>query len=72
MKEVINSVGIIFSIIGTILTLWTIFITKTEKVAIWGDPYEIRKNFIKEKRRVIIGSILICIGGILQIISQFV
>ena len=49
MKEWINSVGIINSLIGTIMTLWTIFITKVENVAIWGDPDKIRKDFLKEK-----------------------
>ena len=72
MKGIINSVGIILSIIGTIMTLWTIFITKIEKVATWGDPDEIKENFLKEKKRVIIGSGLIIVGGLLQIICQFI
>ena len=54
------------------MTLWTIFITKIEKVATWGDPDEIKENFLKEKKRVIIGSGLIIVGGLLQIICQFI
>lgn len=65
-----NIIGIIFSTMGTILTLWTVFITKD--AGTWGELAKRKDEFPKEKKRVIIGCGMIIIGAILQIISTVV
>ena len=67
----INSIGIVLAISGTILTLWTTFVTKAETAGTWGELADRPKTFPKEKRRVVLGCLLIALGGVFQIISQF-
>lgn len=59
--------GIVFQTIGTILTLWSIFITKN--AGTWGELYRRHEEFPKEKQRVIMGCVMIIIGAALQIIG---
>ncbi len=42
-----NIIGIIFSTMGTILTLWTVFITKD--AGTWGELAKRKDEFPKEK-----------------------
>lgn len=69
--KIVNSIGIVLTVIGTVLTLWTVFITNPTSVGTWGEPLDRAKAFPKEKRRVIVGCSLIVLGGVLQIVSQF-
>ena len=57
--------------IGTIFSLWSILSTKFNYVgtADWYDRQQ--ENFKKDKRKVIIGTILIVIGSMFQIVEAF-
>ena len=68
----INVVGIILTTTGTILTLWTILMMDKKKAGTWGEFEERHIEFPKEQRKVRIGCVGIAIGGLLQIIGQFV
>lgn len=72
ISKVLISVGIMFSMIGTILTLWTTFSTSIKSAGTWSELANRHAKFPKEKRRVIIGTIVILIGGLLQIIGTFI
>ena len=72
MKNLINSLGIAITVIGTVLTLWTTFITKTSEAGTHGEMARRHEVFPKEKKRVVVGCCLIIIGGMAQIISQFI
>lgn len=72
MKEsYINALGIFLTTVGTVFTLWTVLMTHNEYAGTWNELSNRNKEFPKEKRRVVIGCIMIVIGGILQIIGQF-
>lgn len=72
MSKYINTAGIIFAMIGTIFSLWSVLRTKGDYVgtAYWFDHQ--REDFKKNKRKVIAGTILIVIGSVFQIISVFI
>lgn len=72
MDKCFTIIGLILSVFGTILTLWTMFITSKKVAGTWGELASRNESFPKEKRRAIIGCILIAIGGLLQIIGQLV
>lgn len=71
MNKYINTAGIIFVMIGTIFSLWSVLRTKDDYVgtAYWLDHQQ--DDFKKNKRKVIAGTILIIIGSAFQIISVF-
>lgn len=72
MGKCFTIIGLILSVFGTILTLWTTFITSKKYAGTWKELASRNKSFPKEKSRVIFGCILISIGGLLQIIGQLV
>lgn len=60
-------VGIFLVMIGTIFSLWSILSTKTEDVGTaWKEDHK-QDDFRKDKRKVIIGTILIIVGSMFQI-----
>ena len=67
----INASGIILTTVGTILTLWTIMTTDKKKAGTLGELEERHKVFPKEQRKVRIGCAVIGVGGLLQIVGQF-
>lgn len=69
INKLVVIIGILFVAIGTLFSLWTILITnkKYYGTALWHD--RLHKEFAKEKNRVIIGTILILLGSLLQIIG---
>lgn len=69
--KVLTATGIVFSIVGTILTLWTTFLTSTKYAGTWHEMPNRHSEFPKEKKRIIIGAIVIAVGGVLQIIGLF-
>lgn len=69
--KVLTATGIVFSIVGTILTLWTTFLTSTKYAGTWNEMSNRHSEFPKEKKRIIIGAIVIAVGGVLQIIGLF-
>ena len=72
MSKLLNSVGIALSIVGTVITLWTLLTTKNSEAGTWGELAERQEKFPKEKKKVKIGIAVITIGGSSQIVSQFV
>ena len=71
MSKYISIVGIILVMIGPIFSLWSILGTKENYVgtADWFNHQQ--ENFKKDKKKVIIGTILIITGSFLQIIVMF-
>lgn len=71
MSKYTSIVGIILVMIGTIFSLWSILGTKGNYVgtADWFNHQQ--ENFKKDKKKVIIGTILIITGSFLQIIVMF-
>ena len=65
------AIGITISVIGTVFTLWTVMTTQSKTAGTWGELADRHKQFPKEKRRVIIGCVLIALGGAAQIAGQF-
>jgi len=72
MSKYISIAGIILVMIGTIFSLWSILGTKSNYVQTmdWFDHQQ--ENFKKDKKKVIIGTVLIVTGSILQIIGLFI
>ena len=71
MSKFLGVVGILSVVVGTIFSLWSILGTKCNYVgtAHWYDHQQ--ESFTKDKRKVIIGTILIIAGSIFQIIGLF-
>lgn len=71
MSKILSAIGILLVIAGTIFSLWSILGTKGNDVgtAYWHDYQQ--EGFKKDKRKVIIGTILIIIGSMFQIIGLF-
>lgn len=71
MSKILSAIGIIFIMIGTIFSLWSILGTKGNYVgtANWFNHQQ--ENFKKDKKKVIVGTVLIVTGSILQIIGLF-
>lgn len=71
MSKIFTVVGIVMSVIGTIFSLWSVLGTRSSYVqtASWYDHQQ--ENFKKDKKKVIVGTILIVIGSLFQIISLF-
>lgn len=69
MSKILSVIGILLVITGTIFSLWSILGTKLNYVgtAHWHDYQQ--ESFTKDKRKVIIGTILIIAGSIFQIIG---
>lgn len=71
MDKILSAIGILLSVFGTVLTLWTTFTTSIKYVGTCNEYINRPFEFPKEKRRVVIGVILIIIGGILQVVGLF-
>lgn len=71
MSKYISIAGIVLVMIGTILSLWSILGTKSNYVQTmeWYDHQQ--ENFKKDKKKVIVGTVLIITGSMLQIIAMF-
>lgn len=71
MSKILSVIGILLVITGTIFSLWSILGTKCNYVgtADWYDHQQ--ESFTKDKRKGIIGTILIIAGSIFQIIGLF-
>lgn len=69
MSNYISILGLILVTAGTILSLCSVLGTKTKDVqtAAWYDHQQ--ENFKKDKKKVIIGIILIFLGTICQIVG---
>lgn len=73
MGKIIGVIGIVFVMIGTILSLWSIITTNSNFVGTVAsfDGELIQKDFKKQKKQVIIGSLIIIIGSIMQCFALF-
>lgn len=72
MDKILSVLGIIFVMIGTIFSLWSVLVTKTKYYGTVAWIVELQENFKRDKMKIIIGTILIVIGTIFQIIGLFV
>lgn len=72
MKNTISALGIILSMVGTLLTLWTILSTKSSYAGTAAEFDNHHKEFPKQKAQAIIGFIAILLGGILQIWGLYI
>lgn len=72
MSKILSAIGILLVVIGTIFSLWSILGTKGNDVgtAYWNDHQQ--ESFKKDKFKVIIGTVLIAMGSIFQIIGLFI
>ncbi len=71
MDKVLSAIGILLSVFGTVLTLWTTFTTSTKYVGTCDEYVNRPLEFPKEKRRVIMGMAFIAMGGLFQILGLF-
>lgn len=71
MDKILSAIGILLSVFGTVLTLWTTFTTSTKYVGTCDEYVNRPLEFPKEKRRVIMGMALIAMGGLFQILGLF-
>lgn len=72
MSKILSALGIIFVVVGTISSLWSILGTKGNYVGTsqWLDNQQ--ESFKKDKIKVVIGTILIVVGSMFQIIGLFI
>jgi hypothetical protein len=72
MSKILSAIGIVLVVAGTIFSLWSILGTRGNYVgtAHWFDHQQ--QSFKKDKIKVIIGTALIIVGSILQIIGLFI
>ena len=71
MSKIVSVVGIVFVMVGTIFSLWSVLGTKGDYVQTAGWYDHQQENFKKDKKKVIIGTILIILGSIFQIAGMF-
>lgn len=71
MGKFVTVTGIVFVMIGTIFSLWSVLGTKSDYVQTvdWHDHQQ--ENFRKDKKKVIIGTVLIITGSLCQIVGMF-
>lgn len=69
MQKIISVIGILVVMIGTIFSLWSIITTKTKNVGTAQYFDNQQEYFRKDKKKVIIGAILIFVGSIMQILG---
>ena len=71
MGKILSAIGIFLVVVGTIFSLWSILGTKGDYILTmeWYDHQQ--ENFKKDKKKVIVGTILIVLGSIFQIIALF-
>ncbi len=72
MSKILSAIGILLVLVGTVFSLWSILGTKGDYVqtARWYDHQ--RESFKRDKKKVIIGTVLIILGSIFQIIGLFI
>lgn len=71
MGKFLSIIGIVFVMIGTIFSLWSILTTNTKDYGTCGWIANLQDNFKRDKKKVIGGTILIIIGSIFQISGLF-
>ncbi len=72
MSEFLSAIGIILVVTGTIFSLWSVLGTKGDYVQTVDWHAHQQENFKKDKKKVIVGTILIICGSIFQIIGLFI
>lgn len=71
MDKVLSAIGIVLVMIGTVFSLWSILATKSQYYGTCSWFSNLHDDFKKDKKKVIIGTFLIIIGSIFQIIGLF-
>ena len=73
MERIISLTGILLVMIGTVFSLWSILTTRTSSVGTYGDMDGKKQQYVlkKQKREVFIGTLMICMGSMLQCVAMF-
>lgn len=72
MNKCINILGLVLVMIGTIFSLWSVLGTRSDIVQTAGYQDHLQENFKKDKKKVVLGTILIILGTLFQIIGVFI
>lgn len=72
MSKLLSAIGILLVLIGTVFSLWSILWTKTKDVGTAGYNDNHQDYFRKDKIRVVLGTVLISLGSLLQIVGLFI
>lgn len=72
MSKNVSTIGIVFVMIGTVFSLWSVIGTKTREVGTAEKEDRKQEDFKKDKRNVFIGIMFIISGSVLQIIGLFI
>ena len=72
MNKFTSVIGIILVMAGTILSLWSVLKTKGDEVQTAAYHDHQQENFKKDKKKVIIGTVLIILGSLLQIMGTLI
>lgn len=72
MSKILIAIGILLVVTGTIFSLWSVLGTKGDYVQTVGWQNHQQENFKKDKKKVIVGTILIICGSVFQIIGLFI
>lgn len=71
MGKILSVIGIFSVVIGTIFSLWSILGIKGDYVSTANWYEHQQEDFKKNKKKVIVGTILIILGSVFQIIGLF-
>ncbi len=71
MSKLLSAIGIVLVLIGTVFSLWSILGTKPKDVGTAGYDDSEQERFQKDQKKVFIGTALIFVGSIAQIIGLF-
>ncbi len=72
MSKVVSVIGIVFVMIGTVFSLWSVLGAKVKEAGTAEKEDRKQEDFKKDKINVIIGIILIILGSSFQIVGMFV
>lgn len=72
MDKIFSVTGIVLVFIGTVFSLWSILGTASKKVGTAGYEDSQQERFKKDQKKVFIGTALIFLGSLLQIVGLFI
>lgn len=65
-------IGIVIVFVGTAFSLWSIITNDTKKAGSWNGIKDRGSDAEKEKKKVVIGIVLIFTGSVLQIVGTVI
>jgi hypothetical protein len=70
--KIITVIGLVCSLVGTIITFLKLLTTQKNSVGTWAALYNARTEFVKEQKLVCVGLALIVVGTILQAVGTII